>query len=61
MVAWAGTAFKQGVLPSLLLFQGLVPIFTLPGDKMFQSTGLRPERQRSPIMHAYGGGKIGMA
>ena len=60
-VAWARAAFEQGALPSLLLLQGLVPIFTLPGDKMFQSTGIRQGRQRPPIMHAYGGAKIGMA
>ena len=60
-VAWARAAFEQGALPSLLLLQGLVPIFTLPGDKMFQSTGISQGRQRPPIMHAYGGAKIGMA
>ena len=32
LVAWARAAFEQGALPSLLLLQGLVPIFTLPGD-----------------------------
>ncbi len=61
MVAWARASFEQGALPSLLLLQGLVPIFTLPGDKMFQSTGVCRGRQRPPIMHAYGGAKIGMA
>ena len=40
IVAWARACFEQGALPSLLLLQGLVPIFTLPGDKMFQSTGV---------------------
>ena len=28
-----------------------MPIFTLPGDKMFQATGLGSNRQRPPIMH----------
>ena len=42
LVAWSRAAFEQGALPSLLLLQGLVPIFTLPGDKIFQiqSTGI---------------------
>ena len=40
IVAWARATFEQGALPSLLFLQGLVPIFTLPGDKMFQATGL---------------------
>ena len=61
LVAWARAAFEQGALPSLLLLQGLVPIFTLPGHKMFQSTGVCRGRQRPPIMHAYGGAKVGMA
>ena len=61
MVAWARASFEQGALPSLLFLQGLVPIFTLPGDKMFQSTGICQGRQRPPIMHAYGRAKIGMA
>ena len=61
MVAWARATFEQGALPSLLFLQGLVPIFTLPGDKMFQATGLCSHKQRPPIMHAYGGAKSGMA
>ena len=61
MVAWARATFEQGALPSLLFLQGLVPIFTLPGDKMFQATGLSSHKQRPPIMHAYGGAKSGMA
>ena len=61
IVAWARASFQQGALPSLLLLRGLVPIFTLPGGKMFQSTGVCRGRQRPPIMHAYGGAKIGMA
>ena len=61
IVAWARATFEQGALPSLLFLQGLVPIFTLPGDKMFQATGLSSHKQRPPIMHAYGGAKSGMA
>ena len=38
-----------------------MPIFTLPGDKMFQATGLCSHKQRPPIMHAYGGAKSGVA
>ena len=38
-----------------------MPIFTLPGDRMFQATGLGSNRQGPPIMHAYGGAKSGMA
>ena len=57
MVVWARAAFEQGALPSLLLLQGLVPVFTLPRDKMFQSTGISQGRQRPTIMHAYGGAK----
>ena len=61
IVGWARASFEQGALPSLLLLQGLVPIFSLPGDRMFQPTGICQGRQRPPIMHAYGGAKIGMA
>ena len=61
IVAWARATLEQGALPSLLFLQGLVPIFTLPGDKMFQATGLCSHKQRPPIMHAYGGAKTGMA
>ena len=61
MVAWARATFEQGALPSLLFLQGLVPVFILPGDKMFQATGLNSHKQRPPIMHAYGGAKSGMA
>ena len=61
IVAWARATFEQGALPSLLFLQGLVPVFTLPGDKMFQATGLCSHKQRPPIMHAYGGAKTGMA
>ena len=57
LVAWARAAFEQGALPSLLLLPGLVPIFTLPGDRMFQSTGICRGKQRPPIIHAYGGAK----
>ena len=55
IVAWARASFEQGALPSLLFLQGIVPIFTLPGDRMFQATGLCHSKQRPPIMHAYGG------
>ena len=61
IVAWARACFEQGALPSLLLLQGLIPIFTLPGDKMFQSTGVQQGRHRPPVIHAYGGAKVGMA
>ena len=61
IVAWARASFEQGALPSLLFLQGIVPIFTLPGDRMFQATGLCHSKQRPPIMHAYGGAKTGMA
>ena len=49
MVAWARATFEQGALPSLLFLQGLVPIFTLPGDKMFQAMGLCSHKQRPPM------------
>ncbi len=61
LVAWARAAFEQGALPSLLLLPGLVPIFTLPGDKMYQSIGICIGKQRPPIIHAYGGAKRDMA
>ena len=38
-----------------------MPIFILPGDKMFQATGLSSHKQRLPIKHAYRGAKSGMA
>ena len=38
-----------------------MPIFSLPGDRMFQATGICHGKQRPPIMHAYGGAKVGMA
>ena len=38
IVAWAGAAFEQGALPSLLMMPGLAPVFSLPGDRMFQAT-----------------------
>ena len=53
-------AFEQGALPSLLMMPGLAPVFSLPGDKMFQATGIIPGYQRPVIMHAYGGAKAGM-
>ena len=51
----------EGALPSLLFLQGIVPIFSLPGDRMFQAMGICHGKQRPPIMHAYGGAKVGMA
>ena len=60
IVAWARAAFEQGALPSLLLMPGIAPVFSLPGDRMFQATGIEPGFQRPVIMHAYGGAKVGM-
>ena len=60
IVAWARAAFEQGALPSLLLMPGLAPVFSLPGDRMFQATGATAGHQRPAIMHAYGGAKVGM-
>ena len=61
IVAWAGDAFEQGALPSLLMMSGIAPVFSLPGDRMFQATEIMEGRQRPAIMHAYGGAKAGMA
>ena len=60
-VAWARAAFEQGALPSLLMMPGIAPVFSLPGDRMFQATEIMEGRQRPAIMHAYGGAKAGMA
>ena len=60
IVAWARAAFEQGALSSLLLLPGIAPVFSLPGDRMFQATGLTAGHQRPAIMHAYGGAKVGM-
>ena len=60
IVAWARAAFEQGALPSLLMMPGIAPVFSLPGDRMFQATGIMEGRQRPAIMHAYGGAKAGM-
>ena len=60
IVAWARAAFEQGALPSLLMMPGIAPVFSLPGDRMFQATGIMDGRQRPAIMHAYGGAKAGM-
>ena len=57
---WARAAFEQGALPSLLMMPGIAPVFSLPGDRMFQATGIMDGRQRPAIMHAYGGAKAGM-
>ena len=61
IVAWARAAFEQGALPSLLMMPGIAPVFSLPGDRMFQATEIMEGRQRPAIMHAYGGAKAGMA
>ena len=60
IVAWARAAFEQGALPSLLLMPGIAPVFSLPGDRMFQATEVVPGYQQPAIMHAYGGAKTGM-
>ena len=52
IVAWARAAFEQGALPSLLLMPGIAPVFSLPGDRMFQATEVVPGFQRPVIMHA---------
>ena len=39
---------------------GLAPVFSLPGDRMFQATGTTAGHQGPAIMHAYGGAKVGM-
>ena len=60
LTAWARACFEQGALASLLYLPGIVPIFTLPGDRMFQSTGIHTNVQRPVILHAYGGAKVHM-
>ena len=57
LTAWARACFEQGALASLLLLYlpGIVPVFTLPGDRMFQSTGIHTNVQRPVILHAYSG------
>ena len=57
---WARACFEQGALASLLYLPGIVPVFTLPGDRMFQSTGIHANVQRPVILHAYGGAKVHM-
>eukprot|EP00434_Breviolum_minutum_P037054 symbB.v1.2.032844.t1/scaffold3995.1/size82977/8 len=57
IVAWARAAFEQGALPSLLMMPGIAPVFSLPGDRMFQATEITEGRQRPAIMHGYGGAK----
>ena len=39
---------------------GIAPVFSLPGDRMFQAREVEPGFQRPAIMHAYGGAKTGM-
>ena len=60
LTAWTRACFEQGALSSILYLLGLVPIFFLPGDKMFQSTNIKADVQRPVIFHAYGGAKIHM-
>ena len=60
LTAWARACFEQGALASLLYLPGIVPVFTLPGDRMFQSTGIQTNVQRPVILHAYGGAKVHM-
>ena len=60
IVAWARAAFEQGALPSLLMMPGIAPVFSLPGDRMFQATEITAGRQRPAIMHAYGEPRWGM-
>ena len=59
IVAWAQAAFEQGV-SSLLMMPGIAPVFSLPGDRMFQATEVAEGYQRPAIMHAYGGAKTGV-
>ena len=61
IVAWARAAFEQGALPALLMMPGIAPVFSLPGDRMYQATGVTNGCQRPAIIHAYGGAKTGMA
>ena len=60
LTAWARACFEQGALASLLYLPGIVPVFTLPGDRMFQSTSIHTNVQRPVILHAYGGAKVHM-
>ena len=39
---------------------GIAFVFSLPGDRMFQTTRLMTDHQRPAIMLAYGGAKVGM-
>ena len=52
--------FEQGALASLLYLPGIVPVFTLPGDRVFQSAGIHTNVQRPVILHAYGSAKVHM-
>lgn len=56
----ARACFEQGALPSLLYLPGIVPVVTLPGDTMFQSTIIQEHTQRPVILHAYAGAKVHM-
>ena len=39
---------------------GIAPVFSLPGDRMFQAQGILQGCQRPVIIHAYGGAKANM-
>ena len=60
LTAWARACFEQGALPSLLYLPGIVPVFSLPGDRMYQATHVHENLQRPVILHAYGGAKTAM-
>ena len=47
-------------LPSLQMIPGLTPVFSLPGDRMFQATEVTNGCQRPAILHADVGAKAGM-
>jgi len=60
LTAWARACFEQGALSSILYLPGIVPILSLPGDKMFHTTEISSDSQRPAILHAYGGAKVRM-
>ena len=60
LTAWARACFEQGALPSLLYLPGIVPVFSPPGDRMYQATHVHENLQRPVILHAYGGAKTAM-
>ena len=62
IVAWARAAFEQGALPSLLLMPGIAPVFSLPGDRMFQAHVLQRCKQFlsiNPFIHRLVQGELG--